>query len=638
MSFERRDSKIIKYKDIPEKLQKYLTNQQEGIEERFKTLSCQRIEKMIEWTDRRIEKFREEKKMIGQKENKLGKNSYIDIRPGRLARFLSEDIVLMQPTTNHGKNKPTGMNFQIIQSSLAIYEKSIGEFKRMFVSAGLIGGSTPHPFLIQIIEKKPKDCLVFYELYLKERKIYLQKELEKKDFRNTPFLYANRRKWQKRNETYYKELANRYLNNNPIELPRGLFANSIKEILASKYADNQGMKAALAQERVNITYLIAKYFEHIYDDSNQGFYNYKRSYELFDKLVGKIENRNQLAKQHYTSEELVDLSVKEKLEERIEKYTYQEAEKEFDTQYTAYNTERDQRTRKVINKTLNKGRSLGLRKDAIKKFKLEDFSQSKEVAKIYQNLLKRITKNEYLHDDDLKDVIVYWEESSIIRKMEFLLRDYKKNEKLIRQYRVQDMLLFLMAKDMLLAKEFENNELRDFRLKNVSLNDGKDNILSLQIPFEVTLKLKDGVEKTIKQDSLKLKNYGDFFQFLYDDRIKTLLPQVEDATIDRALLEKELENYNLRRTDIFKLSLEYEKYLLDVCKIKVEKESPSFREIVQAKEDRNEEQSEKLIRIRNAFSHNHYNTEEIVKTDKIPNVAVSMKNKMEKLTKKRENK
>ena len=626
----------LNYDDVPEKLQDYLTKNPVDINVSFNKLSGERIEKMISWSERKLDRLKEDKKIVGdRKNNQIGKGRYVDIKPGRLARFLSEDIIMFQPTEDNGKDKLTGMNFQIMQSSLAIYNKSIEELKRMFVSAKLIEGSIEHPFLKKVLNKAPKDTISFYEFYLEKRIEFLKgiKPEEYRDPKKCGFLYADRKKWDERNDEYYQNLAERYLfqfdeegkiiSEQSIELPRGLFNEAIREKLKSKYPDNNELAASLSKERCNVSFMIAEYFKYVHKDGNQKFYTFKRTYDVFNKLNNKRNDRKQLQKEYYSLSEIEKEAKEESIKEKITDLAWYELEKS--NKYGRYNKDQD-----FFRPDLEKI------KTAIKSFKEEDFElgRSREIARRYKIAIKKIRRNERIEQDDLEDVIVDWEECRLARKMKSLLNDFKKNEKVIRQYKVQDILLFLMAKDILISSDWgkgEAKEIEQYKLKDIDLN-GEKNILSMPIPFSMTFKMEDGTTRTIKQDSLKLKNYGDFFKFVYDQRIKTLLPGVKSVEIlDREILEKELGQYDLERSEIFKLIFEFEKSIVSQNQEYMNKKH-DFKELLELYST---DKDKNLIRlIRNAFCHNSYpkidNLEEQTKT--IPEIAASLPEMFSSLT------
>lgn len=600
---------------IPQKLWDYLSGKEIDESKKFEQSANDQINRMIAHTKIQLRKFQRDKLLIGSKENKIGKESYIEIKSGRLARFLSNDILKFQPTKNEGKDKLTGMNFQIMQSSLAIYDKSIDELRRLFVSAKLINSAIEHPFLNKVLDENPMDTQGFYETYLKKKIEYLmlceEKSIKKHSYKSYPFLHPTRLKWGKRTGDYYKDLAHRYFTQ-PIELPRGLFTDSIKKKLCDLLKEYIG-EIMQPENECNVSYLISSYFNHIYKDNNQEFYNYRRTYDFFNKLQQE-ENIVQrgLKERYYTIDDYKNLLKNLNFKEEIDNYAKKEASlKDF-------NSYKEKKEAVILT------------------FRKKDFENDRYITGKYENILIDEVSGKKISENDINEIILYWDKVRISRIMQSLFNDYKKNEKLIRQYKIQDILLFLMAKEILIENEskgIEIEEIKQFKLKNLNLEED-NNILSLQIPFSVTLKLKDGSSKTIRQKSLKLKNYGDFFKFIFDQRIKTLLPRVKDAEVDRKELEKELEEYDMNRVVIFKLIFEFEKSLLSRDPEAMNR-SYSFSEILNIFSE-NQGNKEYMRLIRNAFCHNNYPEIEKMKeftNEKIPGIANSITNLFDSLTK-----
>lgn len=611
-SLIRKDYDPLQLKDIPMKLVDYLLNQKVNMEKVFKECAEERMEKMLKGTEVRLKMFKEERKAIGSKDNKFGKKGYVDIRPGKLADYLAKDMLMFQPVDKDNKNKVTGLNFQVIQASLAIYDKTWEELRAIFENAHLINQKNTtlnHPFLGNLFasKKKPLNTMDFYERYLEEKINYLRRRLVKGTFSDA-FLHRNRMKWQKRDEAYYKALAGRYLeelskdnrtNLKAIELPRGLFERNIVEILKNVYADeskqtynqdlavflNKQMEAYENDEQVpyNTSFFISAYFKHVLKDKVQPFYvsthkEYKRSYKFFN-MINNETKRNALVEQYYTQEEFKELRNKYKL-----------------------NGKPDGQLERYKNNAFDKERR-----------KPESRGKSK---------------------DEIKDII-----NSRLRKYHY---EYDDNERTIRRFMVQDILVFLMAKELLLKNigdeatdEKTVDRIKRYKLQNINPTSDNGNILSLSIPFKLTLTLKDGSTRTITQKELKLKNYGDFYRFVYDERLATLLSQTKNVEIDRDDLEKELLHYDLKRTEIFHWIHAMENYLFTqypelgkadkkeegsryyfTQKVKNKKTgveeiqySPirqNFRAMLNVPGNIPSQHLEAMVGIRNSFCHNHY--------------------------------
>ena len=602
-SLIKEDYAPLQLKDIPVKLVDYLTNKKRNMGEVFIKRAKERMEKMLKGTEIRLKMFQEERKTIGSKDNKFGKKGYVDIRPGKLADYLVKDMLRFQPVDKDNTNKVTGLNFQVIQASLAVYDKTWEELRAIFVKAKLIAQidkKLEHPFLENLFksEKKLFNTMDFYERYLQEKINYLNDCLMKGKF-SEAFLHKDRLKWRKRDANYYKALAGRYLeeilkdehkNLKPIELPRGLFERSIVDILNNACMDESQKKfnndllvfvnkQITAYEKgeeapYNTSFFISAYFNHVLKDKVQPFYistskEYKRTYKFFN-MINNQKERNTLVAQYYTQEEFKELRKKYKL------------------------------TGKADAKLIN------YKNDAFDKEKKKSESRGKS-------------------KDEIKEII-----NSRLRKYR---SEYDDNERAIRRFMVQDILVFLMAKDLLLKNigdELKDDKTIDkikrYKLQNINPTSDTGNILSLSIPFSLTLTLKDGSTRTITQQELKLKNYGDFFRFVYDERLATLLSQAKNVEINRDELEKELLHYDLKRTEIFHWIHAMENYLFaqypELGKADKKEEGShyyyknkngdylpirqNFRAMLDVAGNIPSQHLEAMVGIRNSFCHNHY--------------------------------
>lgn len=220
-----------------------------------------------------------------------------------------------------------------------------------------------------------------------------------------------------------------------------------------------------------------------------------------------------------------------------------------------------------------------------------------------------------------------------------------KNEKQIRLQKAEDMLLFLMAKQMLFAQVANDVQLKMdetlFQLKNMHPKNNSDiTTLSLQIPFEAVYQVyatdKKNIQRlnklhtvTIYQQKLKAKNYGDFAKFTKDRRLNNLFMWLPpDSRIERSQLQKELDNYDTQRLLLFEVLHQFEK--LAVAKTgKAENGKSFFDEILQAfyKAYPAFTAEEALATaIRNAIAHNQYPqphllNEPWVSNVQLPNIA-----------------
>lgn len=541
----------IKWSNIPDKLRDYLVGR---TRKNFNNYAETIINKMIEENRLSISRFDEKIKKVSGDDNKMGKKSYVEIRPGRLASFLMKDIIALQPTALKGElkghDKLTGLNYSILNAELAMYnavydERKMDNLKKMFAKAKLIGDSNnKHPFLDKVFASKPMNTIEFYQSYMNYRLEWLRSVITTKNFKSVNLLKPERTKWMNRNAEFYKNLAQRYLSQ-PIELPRSLFENSIVDKIEDICADNDSLQELKGQlikyknkeegVRINTTYLILKYHELVKNDRFQMFYNWCKGYKVIDKLEG-VNCFNQTG--------------------FIEKYDFKE------------------KTNKYID-TL--------------KIKLK--------GNIYRNASDK--------DKEIE-----------LKKIEKYKKELDENERTLRRLKVQDILLFYMAKNII------GPDVNNFKMNSIS-PDKEEGILELQIPFSMKITLSDGTERTIYQDAIKIKNYGDFFCYLYDDRVKSLLPQIKKAEIDRMDLDRELMNYDLTRSEIFRLILDFEKAINDKYP-EMTKERHGFTDLLNKLEILKHSEKENIRLVRNAFSHNKYPNIKNIKKD-IPEVAVGVK-------------
>ncbi len=296
-----------------------------------------------------------------------------------------------------------------------------------------------------------------------------------------------------------------------IELPGNLFLDPIVDELRELLESNPNnltkpdvLRNALAQERKNAAFLINAYMQAT-GDGYQPFYGYKRSYKYFAMTYRpKWDFSNPIAKlasRYLTVNEMNEFVTKNTADAKMNMYI---------------NSLKERKTIKVAD-LKRKGR----------------YSSGKERA------LGR----------ELKD-----DTAAAGEKLGSSLKFYKQNERDIRRQKVQDAVLFLIAKDIL-THSMNDANFSAYRLSCIG-EDNNNDILSMQLPFALKLHINtdDGnvKEVTIRQGDLKLKNYGDFFRFIYDSRIQPLLAQVGETEIEREQLEKELDNYDMNRISLFK--------------------------------------------------------------------------------------
>jgi len=194
---------------------------------------------------------------------------------------------------------------------------------------------------------------------------------------------------------------------------------------------------------------------------------------------------------------------------------------------------------------------------------------------------------------------------------------FESNEKQIRQVKVQDIALFLMSNHLL--KSINKNLIKTdgrFYLKDISPNGDKgildtpmDNfgrhfLYSCSIVSDAGVPVY-GTTK-IYQNDLKVKNIGDFNKFIRDRRLNNLLGYIQQAEINRPLLEKELERYDTVRVDIFKIIHDFESQILALAPAIDGKNFDNIIAFHQQQTNLPDKLIKQIKKIRDAFSHNEY--------------------------------
>ncbi len=242
-----------------------------------------------------------------------------------------------------------------------------------------------------------------------------------------------------------------------------------------------------------------------------------------------------------------------------------------------------------------------------------EYKSEEEICKLLQQLKKEKKNN----NDDYR------------KRLNFC-RD---NEKAIRRYKTQDMLLFLMSKDLLFKQRVLGdkfiNSLQDFKLSNIQpigREDGpKDNTLNQQIS-SLTVKVElwkenksTGLKKEISCDDLKLKNIGDFYRMVFDPRVGYLLSLFDDKTFKQDDIRRELEVFDNSRVEVFSIVHRIENAIYKDNKNEIddyvrEETYIGFREMIEKYSRYDAQTKENIIAIRNMVSHNNYmDKDEIVK-------------------------
>ncbi len=649
--------------DIPDKLKKYLSGESVDVSRRKQELTRDRLIVMLKRAIRRRDGFENDRYMIGNKENKYGKDSFVDVRHGSLARYLSESFMEWQPSNKKGDNKLTGLNFSKLQSELAVFDDAskYRVVKEILEKSGLLSGNYAHPFLNNLTRKNIRNIEELYLFYLNEEVYYIKKLLgitDKKDkdiidnkidfkkisltpdvYNHLPFVKGDAR-WKEPTPDNIKQLAGRYLELDgkraSIWLPDGLFVKHILEILKKHFSDNEQLQKDLTNENLtaNVSYLIRVFFEEQLCDNCQPFYvttetkgaklfntEFAHIYDLFNILNNKKE-RNAYTKAPKIVEEINYLFV-----------LYAE-----------------DKNGNLIKRIGPDGKSL---KDENGKTLYKKLIHVEIDKRINDMTYKE--KGNYKTLDEAKD--------AMRRKLMRMIGEVKDNEKAIRRYKAQDMVMFLMAERLMEESEATGNVSMSekFKLQNVCHSDFLSQTVNFEFPFKVG---EDTVK--ISQEFISLKNLGEFYQLVSDERLPSLLERLleikkreqKDLNFGYSELMGELASYDNHRSRIFKVIHQLEEYVVSNSKfsdflhdpndmrffIKDDKtldpKRNNFRSLLELIETGDihalsEDERELIISIRNAFSHNHYgiNLNGVAddKDLKLPTIATLIVKKMEEL-------
>lgn len=623
----------------------------------------ERLNEHIEQTEYLLNRIKRDLEAVGDKRNRRGTKKFVEIKPGRLGAWLAHDIIALQPKPQEGNNKLTGLNFQILQSALSMFDPE--NIKRVLVSAHLIMHDDAHPFLMTVINKKPSSTVEFYKQYLKTKLLWLQ-AISTQNLTQFGFITRGVSKWADRDDAFYTKLMNQYLEH-PVELPRGLFMPAIAKILGHLHGEQfaQGDR----REQANAAFLIAKWFKHEHKDDSQEFYTqpqdtFKRYYTFFKSIHQFKDATLDYGKTVHEIEDILanDNSIrtlcgKEQNVLFVDQTTINKALEEVEKKLAkalAKNPDIDveQRIQHIFASSVNLNSLSEPVREHLIGLALSKHQIAADPAPSKPLLLDGYF--ERLENDEERE-----------REKEFLkrtLRQLNANERIIRRYRVQDIIIFLMAKSILFSNEAEfGNNFQHFRLKDIrpiGHKEGKS-ALELAIPFSITLRVKGcDAPVVIHQQAIKIKNYGDFYRFLHDSRLATLIPYlVEDdkavtIKIERGDLEREFERYDRERHQVFANVHRIEQMILETHQALTDRTSEdyyyddgsgqlkplrtNFSRLLSYAHVLTQDQEDEAVNIRNSFAHNAYMGEGKgkvrISTNTIGDIASAISRKMQDKT------
>ena len=562
-------SRGLKMTDIPDKLKKILKGEVTDNTKRMERSALTRLNERKDKKRHALESFIAKRKVIGTKDNKFNKMR-ATIKTGALGQLLARDIMEWLTTDTKERMNLTGQNYVAMQTALSMmgqnfeFESSktvdCAQMKDIFIKANILpendedyDADLHHPFLLDVFDEEPTSIEDFY-------KIYLEKEISYIDYMTThfkkhkakgaalyiPFLHCERLRWKNTEENSARQLASRYLQR-PLQLPNGLFTEGISQLLTEIATNNAALAKALETQKKdahqlqqNVAYMIRIYLKTVEKDHPQHFYNttpidnttspYCHIYRIFKKFFGEQKGRsNQTTTPAYTIEEIrAILNDKQLLKNKIDFFVSEEVE-EFRKQQNRDRRKYEDKQWKMLKKQ-NEMAPKG-----------QHFNVKAEVEKRVNEFRNEQRKAAELLAQDVR------------KKLERKLRKVNDNERTIRRYRTQDILMLFMAREILKAKSQDQDFTKGFCLKYVM----SDSLLDKPVDFQWSVKMKDEkkqpLTKTIEQKGMKMKNYGQFYKFASDhQRLTSLLSRLPDDIFQRAEIENEFSYYDTNRSEVFR--------------------------------------------------------------------------------------
>ena len=518
-----------------------------------------RLGELIIETERRLNKAT--KQETGHN-SKPGSKDYIEIKCGNMGDFLARDMLMLQKPLNGQGGKANSTEFGILQAKLAFFGKYKKELGQTFETCNLTGSENPHPFLSKITIDKCTGILDFYKVYLEQKLKFLEGCQQEKEYNDYHFLKLNSAKIE-RSQEYITELAsalnNKNRNGGHGEKPAisNLPRGLFTQAILDALLKNEKTRALaneIKQGRYNTAYIIEQYFSKTLQDAPQDFYSYRRSYEVLNKVYDDRSDMRETLK------------------------------KKFFT-----NEELEQLTRPIIK---NKE------------------TTDNQITREIDNKIKAGLKKEKDNVEDKGD--------GAKQKLLHLYKQFQNNEKQIRLIKNCDMVLFMLAEN-LLKKEFVTDKEvvsrgnkhktetpginlgEKFKLSDIRPGD-KNSLLSRQTRVELKLGKKSvaGI--------MKIKDHGNFRGFLKDRRLTGLMPYIKEDTIDLEALKKELDWYEEARQEAFDTILKFEQQAIKKNNLSPEKEEGyiKHKSILSSVLDKKDEKYTLMLKLRNAFCHSEY--------------------------------
>jgi hypothetical protein len=222
-----------------------------------------------------------------------------------------------------------------------------------------------------------------------------------------------------------------------------------------------------------------------------------------------------------------------------------------------------------------------------------------------------------------------------------LWNEFIDNEKVVRLVKAQDILQFLLAREILLSEKVPElafaNTNSAFKLAGINAY-AEQGTLSVLVSCELKV-----LNKTITH-KLKIKNYGDFVRYTRDRRLKSLFSYPVPDIMELDQLKRELKLYDDARLEVSFHIQQFEKAMFEKLKpeILAEKENKKGYDYTDFKEIHDafvkkfpflKSESNELKNIRNSFMHNEYPIPHNIKTASgvFPGISVQISERAKQL-------
>jgi hypothetical protein len=315
--------------DLPETLCKHLLKKQPSVDELRMKQGHVSMELLLKDGETRIETIKRVRSALVERISP-GKRAHRMLRAGEMATFLAKDMLRFQPLQDADKahqGKATSIMYDVLQARLAFFGRDKQSLPALMAALGLLHtekSEREHPFLRPVMQQLAgfNGIAQFYEAYVHQRQKFLKSargqlqsvaDLAKPQLvwlglAQTPQRLQN----GKELKSHAEQLAQRLKAREPMNLPRGLFRESIVRALAA--INHPSLKTGLAESAkyaekkgrpTSVAHLVDGYMASVHADEFQKFYRLGRS--RIKERIGKAFAEKSLEKHKALQRKALDL-------------------------------------------------------------------------------------------------------------------------------------------------------------------------------------------------------------------------------------------------------------------------------------------------------------------------------------------